>query len=242
LAPSPLLWSSVSAAGPGPSAVCHWLFRRGASWARVPATRSGLAELVERCCLAGLGCPMACSEPSRLRLSIRLGAVSVLPPGARNLIAAWRCCWLAPPSRPVRCSGAPPERDCRGAGRTTLCRLGAPWSLARSSRRSNQSLQLPGRPSRAEALTARSAAFGGALLAKVVSLLVWRAVVAGGPQLSSTVRPRFCPNPLNQRGLSPRLYFASLASGRHQLLLRIGRERTLNPRRISPELRRPTPL
>jgi hypothetical protein len=49
----------------------------------------------------------------------------------------------------------------------------------------NQSLQLPGRPVRGGALSARSAAFGGTLLAKVVSFVVWRAVVAGGQQLSS---------------------------------------------------------
>ena len=48
----------------------------------------------------------------------------------------------------------------------------------------NQSLQLPGRPSRGGAATARSAAFGGTLLAPVVSLLAWRGVVVGGPQLS----------------------------------------------------------
>jgi hypothetical protein len=43
--------------------------------------------------------------------------------------------------------------------------------------RPNQSLQLPGRPSLGGAANARSAAFGGTLLAPVVSFLVWRAVV-----------------------------------------------------------------
>jgi hypothetical protein len=49
----------------------------------------------------------------------------------------------------------------------------------------NQSLQLPGRQSRGGPPFARSAAFGGTLLATVVSFLVWRAVVAGCQQLGS---------------------------------------------------------
>jgi hypothetical protein len=41
------------------------------------------------------------------------------------------------------------------------------------NRQPNQSLQLPGRPSLGGSWFARSAAFGGTLLAPVVSLLVW---------------------------------------------------------------------
>jgi hypothetical protein len=61
----------------------------------------------------------------------------------------------------------------------------------------NQSLHLPGRPSRGAAWPARSAAFGGTSLATVVSFLLWRVVVAAGPQLSSirsAASPALQPN------------------------------------------------
>jgi hypothetical protein len=50
---------------------------------------------------------------------------------------------------------------------------------------SNQSLQLPGRPSRGGAWSARGAAFGGTVLALGVSSACRRAAAAGGSQLSS---------------------------------------------------------
>ena len=46
----------------------------------------------------------------------------------------------------------------------------------------NQSVQLPGRPLRGAARTARGAAFGDTLLATCVSSVCTRGVAAGGPQ------------------------------------------------------------
>ena len=77
------------------------------------------------------------------------------------------------------------RRALSGESRAIFLALALPFLLTSTLMSPNQSLQLPGRPSRGEATTARSAACGGTLLAKVVSFLVWRGVAAGGPQLSS---------------------------------------------------------